>query len=115
MDLSQNWKTIVDTLQDGVIVVDPRGTIVALNPAAEKLSGYTANELVGQSCRILDCTGCEIIGKGAGKQWCGLYKRGGVRAKKCTISPFAPNRLRWVPVAIMRALVSMVLPSSIFI
>jgi two-component system response regulator HydG len=41
---------------------------------------------VGQSCRILDCTGCKIIGKGAGKQWCGLYRRGGVRAKKCTIT-----------------------------
>ncbi len=86
MDLSQNWKTIVDTLQDGVIVVDPRGRIVAVNPAAEKLTGYIADELVGQSCRILDCTGCKIIGKGAGKQWCGLYVRGGVRAKKCTIT-----------------------------
>ena len=86
MDLSQNWKTIVDTLQDGVIVVDPMGTIVAVNPAAEQLTGYIADELVGQSCRILDCTGCKIIGNGAGKQWCGLYVRGGVRAKKCTIT-----------------------------
>ena len=86
MDLSQNWKTIVDTLQDGVIVVDPGGRIVAVNPAAEKLTGYIADELVGRSCRILDCTGCKIIGKGAGKQWCGLYVRGGVRAKKCTIT-----------------------------
>ena len=86
MDLSQNWKTIVDTLQDGVIVVDPRGRILALNPAAEELTGYAADELVGRSCRILDCTGCKIIGKGAGKQWCGLYRRGGVRAKKCTIT-----------------------------
>jgi two-component system response regulator HydG len=41
VDLSQNWKTIVDTLQDGVIVVDPRGRIVALNPAAETLTGYS--------------------------------------------------------------------------
>ncbi len=86
MDLSQSWKTIVDTLQDGVIVVDPRGRILALNPAAEKLTGYDADELVGQSCRILDCTGCNIIGKGEGKQWCGLYQRGVVRAKKCTIT-----------------------------
>ncbi len=85
MDLSSHWKTIVDTLQDGVMVVDPKGIIVAVNPSAEQVTGYSAQELIGQSCRILDCTGCRIIGKGAGRQWCGLYKVGGVRAKRCSI------------------------------
>lgn len=86
MDLSPYWKTIVDTLQDGVMVVDPKGEIVAINPAAEHLTGYDAAELVGQSCRVLDCTGCRIIGKGSGRLWCGLYEAGGVRAKRCTIT-----------------------------
>jgi two-component system, NtrC family, response regulator HydG len=86
MDLSAYWKTIVDTLQDGVMVVDPRGRIVAVNPAVVQLTGYTAEELVGQSCRILDCTGCHIIGKGAGVKWCGLFALGGVKAKRCTIT-----------------------------
>jgi two-component system, NtrC family, response regulator HydG len=85
MDLSRYWKTIVDTLQDGVMVVDPSGRIVAVNPAVEQLTGYTAAELVGQTCRILDCTGCKIIGKGAGADWCGLFAGGGVKAKRCTI------------------------------
>ena len=71
---------------DGVLVVDPRGKIIAVNPAAERLTGYGAGELVGQSCRILDCTGCEIFGKGPAEQWCGLYARGDVRAKKCLIT-----------------------------
>ena len=86
MDLSAYWKTIVDTLHDGVMVVDPRGQIVAVNPAAEKLTGYASEELVGQSCRVLDCTGCRIIGKGSGRRWCGLFADGGVRAKRCTIT-----------------------------
>ncbi|MEJ2154882.1 MAG: sigma 54-interacting transcriptional regulator [Desulfobacteraceae bacterium] len=86
MDLSPYWKTIVDALQDGVMVVDPKGNIIAVNPAAEKLTGYAAEELVGKSCRILDCTGCRIIGKGSGRQWCGLYADGGVRTKPCTIT-----------------------------
>jgi transcriptional regulator with PAS, ATPase and Fis domain len=85
VDLSPYWKTIVDTLQDGVLVVDSRGRFIAVNPAAESLTGYTSEELVGQSCRILDCTGCRIIGKGSGRKWCGLYLVGGVRAKRCTI------------------------------
>ena len=86
MDVSQYWKTIVDTLQDGVMVVDPLGKILALNPSAERLTGYKADEIVGQSCRVLDCTGCEIIGKGPADQWCGLYAKGKVRAKKCLIT-----------------------------
>ena len=86
MDLSRYWKTIVDTLHDGVMVVDPKGQVVAMNPAAERLTGYGEDELKGQSCRILDCTGCRIIGKGPAEQWCGLYADGNVRAKKCMIT-----------------------------
>jgi PAS domain S-box-containing protein len=86
MDLSKHWKTIVDTLQDGILVVGPDGKILAMNPAAERLTGYRAEELIGKSCRELDCTGCEIIGKGYGERWCGLYARGDVRSKKCTIT-----------------------------
>jgi len=86
MDLSEHWKTIVDTLQDGVLVVDPGGKILAVNPSAERLTGYKTVELVGKSCRILDCTGCDIFGKGRAESWCGLYARGDVRAKKCLIT-----------------------------
>jgi len=86
VDLSPYWKTIVDTLQDGVMVVDARGRIVAVNPAVTQLTGYAADELVGRSCRMLDCTGCKIIGKGAGVKWCGLFSKGEMRTKRCTIT-----------------------------
>jgi len=86
MDLSKHWKTIVDTLQDGLLIVDPQGTIVAVNPAAEKLTGYAANELIGHSCRILNCTGCQILEKNPEGRFCSLYVTAAVRAKKCLIT-----------------------------
>ena len=86
MELGKYWKTIVDTLQDGLMVMDPEGNILAMNPAAERLTGYSADELVGQNCRILNCTGCELYGRGAGEDWCRLYVKGNVTAKKCLIS-----------------------------
>jgi len=86
MEISKYWKIIVDTLQDGVLVVDPSGVVQSMNPAAERLTGYNTAELVGKSCRLLDCTGCKIIGKGTGKKWCALYAKGNVRAKKCLIT-----------------------------
>ncbi|MDX2452670.1 PAS domain S-box protein, partial [Desulfosarcina sp.] len=85
MDIAKYWKTIVDTLQDGLMVVDPKGRILAANPAAERVTGYRADELIGKSCRLLNCTGCKIIGQGAGEQWCGLFRRGSIREKKCLI------------------------------
>jgi PAS domain S-box-containing protein len=86
MDLSAHWKTIIDTLKEGLLVVSPEGVIVAVNPAAEALTGYRADELIGKSCRILDCTGCEIFGRGPGEKWCRLFEQGVVKAKKCLIT-----------------------------
>ena len=86
MEIAKYWKTIVDTLHDGLMVIDPSGNILAVNPAAEKLTGYSADELVGTNCRTLNCTGCDVYGRGAGKEWCKLYVKGEVKAKKCLIS-----------------------------
>ncbi len=86
MDLSKYWETIVDTLRDGLMVIDTQGDIVAANPAAERLAGYAAHELIGKSCRILNCSGCKIIDRGQGRQWCALYREGTIRDKKCLIT-----------------------------
>lgn len=68
------------------MVVDPTGTIQSVNAAAEKITGYRAEELVGKSCRILDCTDCKILGETKNEPWCGLFIRGKVREKKCRIT-----------------------------
>jgi len=86
MEIAKYWKTIVDTLQDGLMVLDPAGNILALNPAAEKLTGYSADELIGTNCRTLNCTGCDVYARGTGKDWCKLFVTGEVKAKKCLIS-----------------------------
>jgi two-component system response regulator HydG len=86
MEIAKYWKTIVDTLQDGLMVLDPAGNILAVNPAAERLTGYSSDELIGNNCRTLNCTGCDIYSRGAGKEWCSLFVSGEVRAKKCLIS-----------------------------
>jgi two-component system response regulator HydG len=86
MEIAKYWKIIVDTMQDGLMVLDPVGNILAVNPAAERLTGYSAQELIGNNCRTLNCTGCDIYGRGEGKEWCSLFVSGEVRAKKCLIS-----------------------------
>ncbi|MGD8763872.1 MAG: PAS domain S-box protein, partial [Desulfobacteraceae bacterium] len=65
-ELNQYWKTVVDTIQDGIMIVDSSGTIVSANKALEKISGYTRNEMIGKPCLILNCDICEIAFEGSG-------------------------------------------------
>ena len=39
-ELNRYWKTVVNTIQDGVMIVDTDGTIVSANKALEKITGY---------------------------------------------------------------------------
>lgn len=84
MEIAKYWKTIVDTLQDGLIVVNRQGIIIAVNPAAERLTGYRSEELIGKSCRILNCTGCKI--RNNEDKWCQLFHIGEIQDKRCTIT-----------------------------
>ena len=42
MDLSEHWKTIVDTLRDGLLVVSPEGVIMGVNPSAGNRNSASA-------------------------------------------------------------------------
>ena len=86
MDIGKQWRDIIDSVQDGIIVVDDKGRFVAANQTAQLITGYTEQELKGQSCRLLNCTGCKLVGKGKGKEWCGLFSAGRIREKKCMIT-----------------------------
>ncbi|MGO9984382.1 MAG: PAS domain S-box protein [Rhodomicrobium sp.] len=46
-------REIVDNAVDGIITIDDRGSISSLNPAAQRLFGYSPEELIGQNVKIL--------------------------------------------------------------
>ncbi len=46
-------KGIMNTVLDGIITIDERGRIDSFNPAAERVFGYQAEEVVGQSINML--------------------------------------------------------------
>ncbi len=46
-------QAILDTVVEGIVVIDERGVIESANRAAERIFGYRESELVGQSVAIL--------------------------------------------------------------
>ena len=69
-----NWKEVIDTLKKGVVVIDTVGIIRHVNPAMTGLTGYGADELLGNSCAIFECSGCEFR-HGRGGRWCIPFSR----------------------------------------
>src|SRR3546814_10761394 len=46
---SASLRALIDTIVDGVVIIDSRGAIRVFNPASERLFGYRADEIIGQN------------------------------------------------------------------
>jgi two-component system, NtrC family, response regulator HydG len=79
------WKTVIDTMMDGLVVVDVEGLILSVNLAMERITGYTREELVGQPCTILKCHACLDSVTSDRQKDCELFRQGFVRRRKCVM------------------------------
>ncbi len=84
-DLNQYWKMVVDSIQDGVMIVDPDGAVVSVNRAFEEITGYQRGEILGKTCATLNCSSCEIAREDNGCHWCVMFRKGNLRRQRCTL------------------------------
>lgn len=82
---SSYLKSVVDTMMDGLMVVDLEGTIVSINQAMEALTGYPKRELIGKDCSILDCDTCFRSSHGKKRKHCVLFERRNSFRERCTL------------------------------
>lgn len=83
--MNEYWKTVVDTIQDGIMIVDKAGTIVSTNKGFENITGYDQENIIGKSCTMLHCTKCEAAREKRGDHWCVLFRTGTVKMSRCAI------------------------------
>ena len=76
---------VLETMRDGLMVVDKEGNILFFNNAAEKITGYRREEVVGKPCMVLDTDTCMILTESGRQKNCDLFKKGSVTDKKCRI------------------------------
>ncbi len=79
-------KLLLESMGDGVFVLDPDGSIIAWNPAMEKITGYCFEEIKNKPCRILNFTQCFDRECPAGINDCGILKSGRVAPTECLLT-----------------------------
>ncbi|EGY25883.1 sensory box protein [Desulfovibrio sp. A2] len=85
LESSRFLREVINTINDGFFLVGPDGRILMANPALERLTGYEAGELVGQTCAILNCDACVRSRSLGGGHWCRLFDRKDEHRKRCTL------------------------------
>ncbi len=78
---------ILDTMADGLFVVDTNQTIRVWNHAMEKLTGYAADEAIGQPCTMLECRAVREAGARGEQPECALMqgKTGAIEHVECMV------------------------------
>ncbi len=85
--LDLNWRRILDTLRDGMVVLDTRGRVVMVNQALCGLTGFEKDELLGRSCAIFNCDACAGMRDQNARHWCDIFAGNQTedRALACTL------------------------------
>ena len=84
-ELNEYWETVVDTIQEGVMIVNTEGVIIAVNKGLTRLTQFSREELIGRSCLALNCTMCAVVREHKGQHWCSLFRDGSIDMKRCTL------------------------------
>jgi PAS domain S-box-containing protein len=51
--VEERMRSVVNHVVDGIITIDQRGIVTTFNPAAERIFGYPAHEVIGQNVKLL--------------------------------------------------------------
>jgi two-component system response regulator HydG len=84
-ELDTYWKTVVNTMRDGIMIVDTMGSIVSVNDALEAITGFSREELIGRKCSVLNCSTYKAAREKGAPLWCELFKTGSLDMSKCAI------------------------------
>ena len=74
---------LLESMADGVFTIDNKGQISSWNPSMERITGYQAEEAIGQSCSMIGFDKCFGESCPTGIKECGIYKKGNIDGKEC--------------------------------
>ncbi len=76
---------VFETMRDGLMVVDNEGYVQLFNRAAEEITGYKKEDVIGKKCNLFDCDTCVVLDESGSQRDSQLVEFGAVYNKECTI------------------------------
>ncbi|MEW6108131.1 MAG: sigma 54-interacting transcriptional regulator [Nitrospirota bacterium] len=76
---------IFETMRDGLMVLDTNCNVMFFNKAAEEITGYSKEYVIGKPCTILDTDTCVILTESGRQKNCNIFKTGSICNKRCRI------------------------------
>ena len=83
--VNQHLKDIINTMNDGMMLVSPAGAIMMANRAMEKITGYSRKELMGSPCSIFQCDACANARSEGRGHWCEIFDVGRAHRRSCLL------------------------------
>ncbi|BBO91922.1 sigma-54 interaction domain-containing protein [Desulfosarcina ovata] len=82
-ELNRHWERVINTMNEALLVISQAGRILSVNRSFEEMTGYTADEVTGQPCTLLECQACEMAINNQGDGWCKLFDAGQSEMRRC--------------------------------
>ncbi len=76
-------KSVLETMSDGLMVIDKDSTIRFFNRAAEEITGYRRKDVIGQKCAMIDGNVCSYLRESGNKRRCTLFEKGSMTGARC--------------------------------
>nr|HID59402.1 PAS domain S-box protein [Desulfobacterales bacterium] len=76
---------LLESMADGVFTLDPQGRISSWNQSMERITGYTAKDVLGKTCKILNFSSCFDKECPLNFEVCGIYKYELSDSKECLV------------------------------
>lgn len=76
---------MLDSIGDGVFTLDEAGNITSWNPSMERITGYTAEEAIGHTCKLIGVSSC--FGESCPERLedCRIFKQDKVEPMECEL------------------------------
>ncbi|MES9995852.1 sigma 54-interacting transcriptional regulator [Desulfovibrio aminophilus] len=82
-EINLHLREIINTMNDGMMLVRPDGSIMMANDALSRITGYTREELMDQPCSVLGCDVCRKSRAEGRAHWCRLFDTMRETLKSC--------------------------------
>ncbi|HMK60779.1 MAG TPA: sigma 54-interacting transcriptional regulator [Dissulfurispiraceae bacterium] len=76
-------KSVIETMSDGLMVIDKDSTILFFNRAAEEITGYKREDIIGKQCSMIDNNICSYNKQVGDRKKCTLFESGTMQGARC--------------------------------